>query len=413
MMHLILTPPSGKLKGSINLPSSKSISNRLIIIRALCKGQVEINGISEALDSQVLVKLLSSKDDLLNCGHAGTTFRFLTAYLSTLSETKILTGSDRMKERPVGPLVDALKSLGAEIEYLEKVGFPPIKITGGTINKNEINIPGNISSQFISALLLIAPTLPTGLTINIEGKLVSRPYIEMTLSILRHFGAKVSFKSNKIIVKPEEYFPGSFTVEPDWSSASYWYSIVALSKNADIFIPGFEEYSIQGDAIIRSIFGLFGVKTEFINNGIRLSKTPFETHQITYNFSECPDLAQTVIVCAAGLGIQGLFTGLETLRVKETDRINALKTELEKFGATIEITKNDGLKLISGIKNKRENIFVNTFNDHRMAMAFAPLSIICNKVQIENPEVVRKSYPNYWDNLKETGFGVSEILKKE
>jgi len=406
-MTVTIKAPSGIVKGNLNLPSSKSISNRLLIIRALCKGPVEIKGLSEAIDTKLLVELLQSGHDTLDCGHGGTTFRFLTAYLATMPEIKTVTGSDRMKDRPITPLVDSLKDLGAKIEYLEKEGFPPLRISGGNLLNSEITIRGDLSSQFITALLLIAPALPKGLIINIEGELVSKPYLDMTLNVLRHFGITVSWKSKKIIVKPGEYFPGSFNVEPDWSSASYWYSIVALAKDADIFIQGFEIQSIQGDAIVRNIFGLFGVKTDFLQNGIRLTKTRFETHQITFNFRDCPDLAQTVIVTAAGLGIQGLFTGLETLKIKETDRINALKTELEKLGATIEITKHGGLKLISGVKREKDSVCISTYNDHRMAMAFAPLSLVCSNLQIEDPEVVKKSYPNYWTNLGETGFIVS------
>ncbi|HIA35802.1 MAG TPA: 3-phosphoshikimate 1-carboxyvinyltransferase [Flavobacteriales bacterium] len=406
-MTAAITAPSGIVKGSLNLPSSKSISNRLLIIKALCKGPVEITGLSEALDTQLLAELLQSGQDTLNCGHGGTTFRFISAYRATMQEAKTITGSERMKNRPIGPLVDSLKKLGAEIKYLGKEGFPPLRISGGNLLNPEITIRGDISSQFITAILLIAPSLPGGLIINIEGTLVSKPYIDMTLNILGHFGITTSWKSNKIQVSPGEYFPGSFIVEPDWSSASYWYSIVALAKEADIFIEGFDEHSIQGDAVVKSIFGLFGVKTDFSQKGIRLYKTRFEAHQLFYDFRECPDLAQAVIVTAAGLGIQGHFTGLETLRIKETDRINALKTELEKLGATIEITEGDGLKLISGIKKEKANTMISTYNDHRMAMAFAPLSIVCKTLNIENPGVVKKSYPGFWSNLRETGFTVS------
>ncbi len=405
--------PNRVLKGTIALPSSKSESNRALIIRALCKQPFEIKNISTAQDTQTLLLILTSTinhqpSTICDVGAAGTAMRFLTAYFAATPGTKTLTGSDRMKERPIRILVEALRGLGAEIEYAEKDGYPPLKINGMVLKGGEVEIDGSVSSQYISALLMIAPVLMKGLVIRFKGEIVSRPYINMTLRMMEHFRVYGVWQDNVLSVSKQEYHIKSdegyaFEAEADWSAASYWYSMVALADEADLHIKGLKKVSLQGDAVARDLARFFGVHTEYTEEGVRLSKkTSFREH-FGFNFSDCPDLAQTFAVLTSALGIPSLFNGLSTLRIKETDRVQALKDELEKAGTELRVV-DDGTVMILPAKFK-PGLVVKTYKDHRMAMAFAPLAMLA-PVRIEDPEVVKKSYPSFWDDLRSLGFEV-------
>ena len=349
-----------------------------------------------------MLKLVNSKERTIDVEDAGTTMRFLTAYFSVTGQHKILTGTARMKERPIGILVDALRSLGAEIEYLEKDGFPPheIKKFNGQ-NANELRVRGDVSSQYISALMMIAPVLPTGLTIIFEGKVGSRPYIEMTASIMKHFNAESTLLENKVIIPHREYKPSAFTVESDWSAASYWFAFAALAKEAAISLPRLTLNSLQGDSKIVQIMESLGVKAHLEHGLLHLSKIATQK-EFSWDFTHCPDLAQTVAVICAAKGVNAKFTGLESLRIKETDRIEALQKELKKIGA--DLVENDSAHwtLVPSSKLPASASF-QTYKDHRMAMAFAPLSTLMD-VQIQDRYVVKKSYPNYWNDIESFGF---------
>ncbi len=386
------------ISGTVNyLPASKSISNRVLIIDALAGSQSTLHNLSDANDTQLMLKLVRSEEKRIDVEDAGTTMRFLTAFFSITNQNKILTGTARMKERPIGILVDALHSLGAQVDYLEKPGYPPIetKQFSGQ-NTGTLSIRGDISSQFISALMMVAPTLPHGLTLKLEGKVGSRPYIEMTASLMRGFGVQCDVLDNQINIHPGKYHPTEFTVESDWSGASYWFAFVALAREADIRLPRLSLDSLQGDSAIAQIMESLGVRAEMTNGLLNLSKTE-SLREITWDFTHCPDLAQTVAVVCAAKGVSGYFTGLESLRIKETDRIAALQNELRKIGADL-VGKDNGWDLIPSTALP-ESAYFNTYKDHRMAMAFAPLATRMNVV-IENPPVVRKSYPRFWDDVE-------------
>jgi 3-phosphoshikimate 1-carboxyvinyltransferase len=348
---------------------------------------------------------------LIDVHHAGTAMRFLTAFFAIQEEKEVvLTGSSRMKERPIKILVEALQQLGAEINYEEKEGFPPIKIKGKKLTQNKVSLPANVSSQYISALLLIAPKLENGLELTLEGEITSIPYIKMTLALLNEIGVETSFIENIITVKPQFTIHNSqFTIESDWSSASYFYSIVALSEiGTEITLSSYKQNSLQGDSILPEIYKDFGVETIFNNdNSITISKSKIKNQKsLILNLQSSPDIAQTIAVTCFGLGIECHLTGLHTLKIKETDRLEALKTELSKLGANISVT-NDSLTLESSSKIL-EKITIKTYQDHRMAMAFAPLAIKTSLI-IEDAEVVSKSYPTFWKDLKSIGFKISEI----
>jgi 3-phosphoshikimate 1-carboxyvinyltransferase len=352
-----------------------------------------------------MMRLLDSSRKELDVIDAGTTMRFLLAYCALTNQHKILTGTPRMCERPIGILVDALREIGAEIDYLEKDGFPPLEtIRFSHQKKHEISMRGDISSQYISAIMMVAPTLPNGLTIILKGKVASKPYILMTMELMKQFGAGATFEEGyKIIIKPSKYQPKSFYVESDWSGASYWFGIIALAQKAEILLSGLKSDSLQGDYKIMEIMQFLGVKSEFTPNGLLLTKQDSEP-KFSYNFSNCPDLAQTVAVVCAAKGIPAEFTGLESLRIKETDRILALQNELAKIGATLQ---ENGPKwtLIPAmnLKSKKNKISIETYDDHRMAMAFAPLASLMN-IEIRNPSVVDKSYPSFWNHMELAGF---------
>lgn len=388
---------------SINLPSSKSESNRALIINSFAKGN--LRNLSEARDTQTMMRLLQSNSKELDVLDAGTTMRFLTAYLALTGKHKILTGTPRMCERPIGILVDALKEIGAEIKFLNKDGYPPLETIGfSNQQKDEISIRGDVSSQYISAIMMLAPTLPSGLRINLIGKVASKPYIMMTLQLMKQFGALVEYSMDgKIIVKPSNYHASEFSVESDWSGASYWFSIVSMAKNAEITLTGLKSDSLQGDNRIMEIMRSLGVKSEFTTNGLLLIKTKAQS-SFEYDFSNCPDLGQTAAVICAAKGIKAEFTGLESLRIKETDRILALQNELAKIGARLEDIdgKRWGIHPAENIQ-KFNNISFDTYEDHRMAMAFAPLATLMDII-IKDPTAADKSYPSFWKHMESAGF---------
>jgi 3-phosphoshikimate 1-carboxyvinyltransferase len=400
-----------QLKGEITLAGSKSISNRALIIRALCDTQFPIEKLANAKDTDLLQSLLASTNDARDAGAAGTTFRFMTAYLSTQAGTQTLTGTERMKQRPIGVLVDALRTLGAQITYLEKEGYPPLQI-GPPVAfgaSKRVQISAGTSSQYISALLMIAPTLPHGLELELVGHIVSRPYIEMTLALMAYFGISHEWEGKLIRIMPQQYQAKAFVVEADWSAASYYYSMAAFANEVDLQLNGLFEGSVQGDAVLAEFMEAFGVKTTFNQNGIHLSKTGQTlAPQFDYDFLLCPDLAQTIAVVCGGMGITGRFTGLETLRIKETDRIAALETELAKVGVKVEAEHldKDGKEYFrcsgQAVVAQPAPEFA-TYEDHRMAMAFAPLAFF-GPIVVHEPAVVVKSYPDFWRDLEKLGF---------
>jgi 3-phosphoshikimate 1-carboxyvinyltransferase len=385
---------------------------------------VHVENISDAADAVTLASVLKSEvknpelkensdsrlktEDLrlVNIGPAGTAMRFLTAYFTLQNEEVILTGSERMKQRPIGILVDALRKLGAIIEYEEQEGYPPLKIKGGLQQQtNQITIKGDISSQYITALLLIAARLPMGLELHIEGELTSRPYVEMTLAMLEQAGIKHTWNDQIIAILPQEFAATVLPVEPDWSAASYWYAIAALADEAELFLPGLTQYSLQGDSVITEIMANFGVTSQFKDGGVYLKKEVKPISRKIFDLKECPDLAQTIIVVCAAVGHEATFTGLETLKIKETDRIKALQNELAKIGVKL-IEKGLLYKLDCSEKFIPERMFVKTYEDHRMAMAFAPLALLVPEMEIEDAKVVEKSYPAFWKDLEKVGFEV-------
>jgi 3-phosphoshikimate 1-carboxyvinyltransferase len=396
-----------KVVGEITLTGSKSICNRALVIRAFSKQNYPIYGIAAAKDTQTLIELLNQDGDVYDAGPAGTTFRFMTAYLAMQDGTQILTGSERMKQRPIGVLVEALKSVGANIEYLEKEGYPPLKIhapSGDFGKNNKIFIPANVSSQYISALLMAGPTLPNGLELHLMGKIVSRPYIQMTLNLMAYFGIQYQWNDNVISVPSQTYEAREFTVEADWSAASYYYIIAAFSDECDLQLNGLFEESVQGDAVLQDMMTHFGVVSTFNEKGGRLTRAAGSQETFVYNFLECPDIAQSLAVVCGGLNVNGHFSGLETLKIKETDRVAALNIELAKVGVAFE-EQTDGSCKVSGQAQTSANVpTFATYEDHRMAMAFAPLAMLVEKVQIEAPDVVVKSYPDYWNDLASLGF---------
>ncbi len=434
-MAIRIKKPVSDISAIPVLPSSKSITNRLLIIKALSKNSFDIERASTSDDSVCLKKILDDFkttsgeiNKTYNCGDAGTTFRFLTAFFALQSHYPVLgaglnypplegaggghsvtlTGSARMQNRPIAALVDSLKAIGINISYSNKEGFPPIiiKFSDNEI-KNVINIDGSISSQFISGLLMIAPIFPDGLILNISGEVVSKPYIEMTIRLMEKFGINVLWENNRITIANQEYKTENIKVEADWSAASYWYEIAALSEHALITLGKLNGESIQGDRVIADIMEKFGVFTTFFADAIFIAKENITLpDSFEYDFTDCPDLAQTVIVTCAALGIKGKFTGLGTLKYKETDRLSALSNELKKFGITTEIQNGECL-LISGKINSTEEI-ISTYGDHRMAMAFAPVALKVEQLILEDGEVVSKSYPDFWEEIAKAGFSINQ-----
>ncbi len=396
------------MRGEIVLPASKSISNRLLIIRDLSGKPLEIENLSNSDDTILLSEALASEKREKNVGHAGTAMRFLTALLAIKPGNWILTGSVRMKERPIGNLVEALRSLGAEISYLEKEGYPPLLIKGKNLRGGRCIIDSSVSSQFISALLMIAPVLQDGLEVELDRKIISSSYIRMTLELLRYYGIQYQWIENRISIKNQKYKSLSIMVEADWSAASYWYEMVSFSEEADLFIGGLRRNSIQADSVLAELFDGLGVKTIYLPDGLRLVKETRTPKRIEFDFNDNPDLVQTLAVSCGMLGIPYYFTGTESLRIKETDRIQALKTELAKFGISIQAASDgswiswDGKSCLPADKIFR----IRTYQDHRIAMSFAPIAVTGMNIVIEEPDVVNKSYPGFWNDLVKVGFQI-------
>ena len=407
-MNLRISHTAKSVRGSLQITGSKSESNRALILQALFPN-IKLENLSNSDDTSVLQKALKSKEEHIDIHHAGTAMRFLTAYFSSQEGSNVvLTGSARMQERPIALLVDALRDVGADINYVNKEGFPPLKIIGKKLTKNTVKVQANISSQYISALMLIAPTLENGLEILLDGPLTSEPYLKMTLELLRYFEVDATFEGRSILIEPQQNVAfKSLEIESDWSSASYYFATAALSDNANLKLKNFRSASLQGDSQIVPIYHELGISTGFDKNEIQLQtrshKKPITLHLDLQNM---PDLAQTIAVTCLGLGIGCELKGLHTLKIKETDRLVALKNELEKFGAHVAIT-NNSLSL-AACNSLKEGAVIETYNDHRMAMAFAPLALKV-PLTIKDAEVVSKSYPEFWEDLVSIGFSVEEI----
>lgn len=405
------------INAEIALTGSKSESNRALIISALSEGLVSVDNLSDAVDTVTLNNILKAIPEenapdtffSVDVGHAGTAMRFLTAYLTITKGMFHLTGSGRMKERPIKLLVEALRELGADIRYAGQEGFPPLDIGKHFIQSSRtVKIPGNISSQYLSALLMVAPYLPLGLSLEIEGELTSRPYLEMTLSMLEEAGIRYKWEGQTIHIDNQPFEACNLIVEPDWSAASYWYSIVALADQGSVALPHLKEKSLQGDSKIRDIMVPFGVRTSQTANGIVLKSGTSVAINEVLDLKDCPDLAQTIIVCAAAKGLNLSFTGLETLKIKETNRVLALQQELAKIG--VALTENNEVYTLNCAQlSFPESVTFATYDDHRMAMAFAPLSLFINELEMEDYQVVEKSYPDFWKDLEKAGFTVKEI----
>ncbi|MBR1688093.1 MAG: 3-phosphoshikimate 1-carboxyvinyltransferase [Prevotella sp.] len=416
-MQHILTAPT-RLDTTIQLPASKSISNRALIIYALAGGKELPQNLSDCDDTEVIVSALRDNPHEIDIKAAGTAMRFMTALLAVRTgEEHVLTGTERMKHRPIGILVDALRYLGADIEYAGEEGYPPLLIRGRELDGGLIEVPGNISSQYISALLMIGPTLKNGLQLRLTGDVISRPYIDLTLWTMREFGAEAEWSDyDTISIAPHPYTPRPYLIENDWSGASYWYEMMALSSDIDdeIRLTGLMDGSKQGDSSVRYIFSLLGVKTLFGSTRQGEPTTVTLRHsgrcipRLEYDFVNAPDLAQTFVVCCTLLGVHFRFTGLSTLKIKETDRIEALKHEMRKLGYVIH-DEADSILYWDGERCDADySGGIDTYEDHRMALAFAPASIRIPHLTINHPEVVTKSYPHYWDDLRQAGFGISE-----
>lgn len=406
MKQVELSVTSKLTAANLSISGSKSESNRLLLLQKLF-GNIQLSNISDAQDVVVMQKALSDNSSRVDVHHAGTAMRFLTAYFAVAEQKWVtLTGSERMQNRPIQILVEALQNVGADIQYLKKEGFPPLFIHGKNISKNEIEMNANVSSQYISALLLVAPKLTNGLKLKLKGEITSLPYLKMTLQLLEKVGVEYTFKNQLIEVFPKNKIETlEYTIESDWSSASYHFSIVALAEHLELKLKHFKKDSLQGDAKLVEIYQDFGVKTSLDNGILKLRKEEnFQLPEtIKFNLIDQPDLAQTIAVTCLGLGVDCQLTGLHTLKIKETDRLQALKNELEKFGAHVEIDEQS--LCLKSPKKLNTDILVKTYQDHRMAMAFAPLAIK-TKLKIEHPDVVEKSYPNFWKDLKKIGFNV-------
>ena len=406
------------LSQTIKLPASKSISNRALVIHALCGGKIQPDNLSDCDDTEVIINALQNNPYEINIKAAGTAMRFMTAYLSVKDgEEHVLTGTERMQHRPIGILVDALRRLGAEIQYVGQEGYPPLRIRGHRLEGGLLEVPGHISSQYISALLLIGPMLEKGLTLRLTGDIISRPYIDLTLWTMREFGADAEWADfETIVVKPKPYTERPYYIESDWSAASYWYEMMALSRNEQdaLRLEGLMDGSKQGDSSVRYIFSLLGVKTTFgttkegVPTTVTLQHSGRCVPRLDYDFVNSPDLAQTFVVCCAVLNVPFHFRGLSTLKIKETDRIEALKTEMRKLGYIIRDVNDSELIWDGEMCEPSSGLGIDTYEDHRMALAFAPAALRINPLRINNPQVVSKSYPHYWEDLTQCGFHIEQ-----
>ena len=414
MQYTIISPT--RLNANIQLPASKSVSNRALIIYALSGGYKLPQNLSDCDDTEVIINAIRYMPEVIDIKAAGTAMRFMTAYLSVMRGTHVITGTDRMKHRPISVLVDALRKLGAQIEYVGEEGFPPLRITGSKLTGGLLEIPGNVSSQYISALLMIGPVLEEGLELRLTGDIISRPYIDLTLWMMREFGADADWSAGDTIsVKPQPYSNRDYVIENDWSGASYWYEMVALSsdREATVRLSGLMDGSKQGDSVVKYIFSLLGVKTSFESrDGERLQVVTLKRSgrcvpRLEYDFVNSPDLAQTVVVACCAKGVPFHFRGLSTLKIKETDRIEALKKELLKLGYVLKDINGSELVWDGTRCEPQKHAVIDTYEDHRMALSFAPLGLL-KPIVINNPQVVTKSYPRFWDDLKMAGFEITE-----
>ena len=409
-MNYIVNCFSKDIKGEIILPASKSISNRLLIIKALANHSFEVYNVSDSDDTHVMLEAFRSASNEINIGHAGTSMRFLTAYYAATGQKKTITGSERMKNRPIKELVDSLNQLGADITYLEKEGFPPLQTSGKPLNGHHISINGSISSQYITALLLVAPSLPQGLTITINEKLISSSYVLLTLKLMKQFGIHYTWNDNVITIPPQTYTGAGITVEADWSGASYWYQIAALSKDCHIIIHGLSQQSFQGDSALVKLFEKIGVKSMFVDHSVLLKKEAVDTKFFEFDFINNPDLVQTFVVTLCLLHIPFRISGADTLRIKETDRINALQVEMHKMGYNITESSPGVLEWDGVHHHPLKHIEIDTYKDHRMALAFAPAALKVNNLVINDAMVITKSYPNFWNDLVLVGFELKANL---
>lgn len=407
-MNIKIIPPVS-IKGDISLPYSKSISNRVLTISKLCNNKNKIENIAVCDDTTIMIDALSNIGNEINTGNAGTATRFITAYLSTLEGERVITGSPRMKQRPIGELVRALVSMGADISYIESEGFLPLKITGNRLNGGEIELSGEISSQYISAILMIAPYTRNGVNIELTGNIISLPYINMTLSLMKQFGIDAKIKGNKISVPAGEYNCLPYRVEADWSAASYWYGFAALTDDVDIRIKSLDSNSIQGDSKISEFFVELGVTTEYEDGYVSLRRCKPTKGDFIADFTDTPDIAQTVVVTAAILGRHFRISGLQSLRIKETDRIAALVNEMRKLGYILDDSQEGTLSWSGERCEAASCVAIDTYDDHRMAMSFAIAAFASPNITIKDCGVVSKSYPNFWDDLKRVGFNIEEV----
>lgn len=410
-MKYVISPPSGPVKDTIYIPSSKSISNRMLIIKALSGSLAGLEHLSESDDTRLLQLAMEQKSPVRDVGHAGTAMRFLTAYFALRPGYVILTGSRRMKERPLGPLIEALRELGGRIECLEREGYPPIGISGGTLRGGEIDIDGGISSQFISALMMVAPHLDGGLTLTLTGRIVSETYLQMTLSLMHLAGVNAEYDGREIRIPQQKYRLDEFVVESDWSAASYWFQVAALMPGSRIVLPNLFRQSTQGDSALTEIFRHLGVSSRFTGEGLELSSSARrDPGPLQIDFLDTPDLVQTLVPTCCAMGIPFRFSGTGTLRVKETDRIAALQAEMGKLGFALDADPGGEFIAWDGARHApAQDTVIQTYHDHRMAMAFAPLSIVGGTITIDQPGVVTKSYPGYWEDLRQAGFSIREI----
>lgn len=385
--------PRPPLQACVPLVASKSESNRALILRALAGPVVELSHLSEARDTRLLESLLASEEEVLDARDAGTTLRFLTAWCAAANRPAVITGTPRMQQRPIGILVEALRTLGADISYEGVEGFPPVRVKGFAQQTREVTMRGNVSSQYTSALLLVAPFLPEGLALTLTGTIASRPYIDMTMAWMKRFGLEVEETEGCFEVAAQTPTPGRYAIESDWSAAGYWYTLMAFAGEGELKLMHLLEESLQGDRVLADLFVALGVRSEFVEDGVILRPGP-RSKRFEADFTHIPDQAQTVAVCCAGLGVPARLTGLRSLRIKETDRIAALETELAKFGCVARVEGDEAMEL-PGTRLRVEGQTVETYDDHRMAMAFAPLSFL-GPLHMADPDVVRKSYPSFW-----------------
>jgi 3-phosphoshikimate 1-carboxyvinyltransferase len=397
-MKYILKAKTHSLKGNINLPASKSISNRILIIEALAQTHFSVKNLSKAKDTEVLKAALDKNEIITDVGPAGTAMRFLTAFYASQPGEKILTGSDRMKNRPINILVDALRKLGAEITYLEKEGYPPLRIDGRRLQGGTLKVAGNISSQFITALMLIGPTLPQSLIIEIEGDPLSRPYILMTQALMQSCGAQVEINEQRIEIMPGRYRSKDYEIEQDWSAAAFWMAFAVAGRKVDFTLLNLKPQSIQGDQSCVELFEALGVSCEYTEKGLRVRKGEAANKNVEWNLRDHPDLVQPASIAAAIGKINLTMHGLDNLRLKETDRINAVETELKKIG--IKATVNGHSMTINAGEMTNPSQYFEAYDDHRMVMAIAPLSLVFDEIIIENPLVVSKSYPSFWKEVE-------------